>query len=306
LYNSFRHISDAYSSSIERQGEFFHRFQLGLVEVFERIFKPRSHILLETCSSGGNRFDLGMLTFGPQIWSSDDTDPIERLDIQEGLSYLYPQSTMGAHVSSSPHQQTLRNTPLSTRFNVASFGVLGYEMDLNLLTNAEVKEIKEQIRFYKNNRELFQFGEFSRVEAIRENTRIWQVKAGGHAVAGFFQSHVGASPGVDLLKVLDLEKDKTYEVENKVQQLQIARFGELIKHVSPVKVNPHGILMNAVNQYYTMKDATEEFTVSGGMLSSGIPLKNQFMGSGYSEEIRLLGDFGSTLYTIKEKTTFEN
>ena len=74
--------------------------------------RPAGH----PCASGGNRFDLGMLCFSPQIWASDCTDPIERLSIQGGLSYLYPQSTMGAHVTASPSAQTLRDTPLPTRF----------------------------------------------------------------------------------------------------------------------------------------------------------------------------------------------
>ena len=102
-----RHIAEGYSSALENQGEFYHRYILGLYEVLTRIFVPRPHILLESCSSGGNRFDLGMLCYGPQIWTSDNTDPIERLKIQGGLSYFYPPSTMGAHVSQSPHQQTL-------------------------------------------------------------------------------------------------------------------------------------------------------------------------------------------------------
>ena len=89
-----------------------HDFVLGLYDVMGRIFRPRPHILLENCSSGGNRFDLGMLCFSPQIWCSDDTDPIERLTIQGNLSYLYPQSTFGAHVSATPHAQTRRVTPL--------------------------------------------------------------------------------------------------------------------------------------------------------------------------------------------------
>ena len=73
-----RHISDAYSALIDEQGEFFHRYMMGLYDILERIFIPRPHILLESCSSGGNRFDLGMLCYSPQIWTSDDTDPIER------------------------------------------------------------------------------------------------------------------------------------------------------------------------------------------------------------------------------------
>jgi alpha-galactosidase len=126
---------------------------------------PRPDVLLESCASGGNRFDLGMLCFSPQIWCSDDTDPIERLDIQGGLSYLYPQSCMGAHVSASPHAQTLRRTPLHTRGNVSFFGVLGYELDLGDLLPVEEREIKAQIAFYKAHRRTFQFGEFTRLPA---------------------------------------------------------------------------------------------------------------------------------------------
>ena len=135
-----------------------HDFVLGLYDVLRRIFAPRPDILLESCSSGGNRFDLGMLCFSPQIWASDNTDPIERLTIQNGISYLYPQSTVGAHVSAAPHAQTLRFTPLNTRGNVAFFGCLGYELDLRTLLPVEIKEIRGQIGFYKRYREAFQFG----------------------------------------------------------------------------------------------------------------------------------------------------
>ena len=114
-----------------------HDYILGLYDVLGRIFGPRTHILLESCSSGGNRFDLGMLCYTPQVWCSDDTDPIERLTIQGSLSYLYPQSTFGAHVSAAPHAQTLRATPLTTRGNVSFFGWLGYELDLKHLLGVE-------------------------------------------------------------------------------------------------------------------------------------------------------------------------
>ena len=153
-----RHISDAFSPNLRDQGEFFHRYILGLYDILNRIFSPRPHILLESCSSGGNRFDLGMLCYSPQIWTSDNTDPVERLKIQGGLSYLYPLSTMGAHVSGAPHQQTLRDTPLSTRFNVSSFGCLGYELDLKYLSPVERREIKKQIAFYKLHRKSFKIG----------------------------------------------------------------------------------------------------------------------------------------------------
>ena len=121
-----------------------------------------------------------MLCFSPQIWASDNTDPIERLTIQNGISYLYPQSTVGAHVSAAPHAQTLRNTPLNTRGNVAFFGCLGYELDLRTLLPVEIKEIQGQIAFYKRYREVFQFGTFRRTELG------WQVSDGKVTLAGVF------------------------------------------------------------------------------------------------------------------------
>ena len=69
---------------------------------------------------------------------------------------------MGAHVSQAPHQQTLRQTPLSTRFNVASFGCLGYELDLKYLSKVQKQEVKEQILFYKKYRKTLQYGQFTR------------------------------------------------------------------------------------------------------------------------------------------------
>ena len=98
-------------------------------------------ILFEGCASGGNRFDLGILSYFPQIWASDDSDAIARIQIQNGYSYGYPQSVIGAHVSGCPNHQTLRNTPLSTRYAVASFGVLGYETNISDASKEELEEI---------------------------------------------------------------------------------------------------------------------------------------------------------------------
>ena len=81
-----------------------------------------------------------MLYYAPQGWTSDDSDAIERLKIQYGTSMCYPLSSMGSHVSVVPNHQVFRNTPLHTRANVAYFGTFGYELDLNKLTEEEIKE----------------------------------------------------------------------------------------------------------------------------------------------------------------------
>ena len=273
-----------------------HSYILGLYEVLDRIFTPRPHILFESCSSGGNRFDLGMLCHSPQVWCSDNTDPIDRITIQGNLSYLYPQSTFGAHVSAAPHAQTLRSTPLTTRGNVSFFGLLGYELDLKHLLPVEIEEIKEQIKFYKRYREVFQFGSFRRI------TNGWQVQKGKVTLAGIFHGLVHAAPGYERLRLKGLDKKKRYRFASRQQKLRVGPFGPLLKHVVPVNVNPNGALLRTADRHYAMPDGHQEGSVSGGALMAGIQLLPPFRGTGYSPGQRTQGDFGSNLYVIEEET----
>ena len=294
-----RHISEFRSAHIRGQGEFFHRYILGLYDVLRRIFGPRPQVLLESCSSGGNRFDLGMLCFSPQVWASDNTDPVERLKIQGGLSYLYPQSTMGAHVSDAPHQQTLRDTPLSTRYNVACFGCLGYEMDLRFLSPVEKREIREQIAFYKAHRKTFQYGNFERLEYHKAGKVVWLCRGEGGGIAGFFQATAGVGEGPDSLRIPGLEGDRVYRLGTRAQRLYIKRFGGLVKHILPVTLNPDGFILRAANRWQALSDCVESYECRGRSLAAGVFLNSQFMGSHYNERTRLLGAYGSSLYTIE-------
>lgn len=298
-----RHMSDAYSEELRNQGEYFHRYIMGLYDIFDRIFTPRPHILLESCSSGGNRFDLGMLCYSPQVWSSDDTDPIERLSIQGGLSYLYPQSTMGAHVSAAPHQQTLRDTPLSTRFNVAAFGVLGYELEFKFLNHVELKEVKNQIAFYKKYRKTLQFGRFYRFDEYRDNKVHWQVSSpdGKTHICGHFQTKCKASEGFSELPVTGLEPNARYRLSCKKQSIFIKRLGGLVKHVMPIELDPNGFILRTANKLYAMPDGAEEYEADGAALMEGVMLNDQFMGTGYNDKLHMLGDFGSAVYVIEKK-----
>ncbi|NLW59137.1 MAG: alpha-galactosidase [Firmicutes bacterium] len=296
-----RAIAEACSGVLAHQGEFYHRYMVGLYEVLTRIFQPRPHILLESCASGGNRFDLGMLCFSPQIWASDNTDPVTRLKIQGGLSYFYPLSTMGAHVAQSPSAQTLRVTPLATRFNVACFGCFGYELDLRHLTPEEKKEVKEQIAFYKKYRRVFQYGTFSRLPATKDNKVLWQCVSADKntAVVGFFQILVAPAETDDRLRVTGLNAGE-YVVRTRPQRLALSRFGGLVNHISPVTLNPEGLILHQVNRYYSLPDCVEEYRCSAAALRAGIPLNNQFTGIAYNENVRMLGDFGSNLYIVEK------
>jgi alpha-galactosidase len=298
-----RHISDMYSLSLSNQGEFFHRYILGLYEVLRRIFVERHPtVLLESCSSGGNRFDLGMLCYSPQIWTSDDTDAQERLDIQRGIYTFYPQSTVSAHVSMTPNQQTLRAAPLSTRFNVAMFGVLGYELDFGELTRDERRQIKEQIAFYKSHRALLQYGRLHRYFPRKGERESWQISRDGETVAAIYNLSYHASPARDTLHILSAEAGKTYRVESVKQYLRIGRLGSLVKHISPVTLRSDGAIMRFVDRNFSMVDGREQYTASGEALQSGISLAMQYSGTGYNPSIRVTGDSGSTAYTVTDIT----
>ncbi len=282
------------------QGARAHAYVLGLYDVLRRLFGPRPELLLESCASGGGRFDLGMLCFSPQIWCSDDTDPAERLDIQGGLSYLYPLSCMSAHISQAPHAQTLRQTPLSTRGNAAFFGCCGCELDLRHLVSVEERELAAQLAFYKAHRRTFQFGAFRRL-AAPEGQTAWLVGGEGEHIAGLFRRLSHAAPGYETLRVPGLEHGRRYRVSGRPQGLRVGDFGGLVRHIAPVALDPNGPVLRAADRLYRMTDAAEEYVASGAALEAGIPLAARFTGTGYDPGARIQGDFGSNLYLIEEE-----
>lgn len=160
-----RHISEAASLLLpaDRQGEFFHRYVLGVYDLMNRVTTAFPHILLENCSSGGGRFDAGMMYYSPQIWGSDNTDALERLTIQFGASLCYPIASIGAHVSASPR------TPIQTRGNVAMCGTFGYELDPGKLSEEEKAIVKQQVADYHKYYDLIRYGDFYRLLAPTEN-----------------------------------------------------------------------------------------------------------------------------------------
>lgn len=300
-----RNFSDIYSNYLpqERQMEFSHRYYLGLYELLERLTSQFPDILFESCASGGNRFDPAMLYYMPQTWTSDNTDAVERLSIQGGTSYVYPLSTMGAHVSTTPNHQVLRRTPLETRFNVAAFGLLGYELDLNKLSRFEKKVIKKQIEFYKKHRKLLQFGKFYRLKSpFNSNQTIWLVVSEdkNEALMGYYQKLQQSNPPLENIRLKGLDPNKFYKLENRTQYLNIKEFGDLVNDRLPINIKDGGILQSLIANNYLFEQEKENITAYGDeLMNAGFRPYNQFIGTGYNEKIRYIGDFGSRLYYLE-------
>lgn len=163
-----RHLTEVGNLCLpyDQQKEVSHRYVLGLYRVLAEITTRFPQVLFENCSSGGGRFDPGMIAYMPQTWTSDNTDALCRSKIQYGYSLLYPPIMLGAHVSESPNHQVGRITPLDSRFLIAMSGNFGYELAIEELSETERAEIKEQIAFYKTHRHLLQFGQFYRIKEL--------------------------------------------------------------------------------------------------------------------------------------------
>lgn len=216
-----RHMTEIGSTYLpaERQGEMVHRYILGVYDLYERLIEEFPHILFESCAGGGGRFDPGMLHNAPQTWASDDSDAVERLKIQYGTSFVYPLSSMGSHVSECPNHQVGRTTPLEMRANVAYFGTFGYELDVSSMSDEEKESVKNQIKFFKEHRDLIHKGDFYRLKSPfneKDEFVAWNVvaKDKSKALAGYYRVMAKPDSRFNQLKLAGLDPDKLYSIND--------------------------------------------------------------------------------------------
>lgn len=297
-----RTFTDYYSKYLprEQQGKVAHLYMLGLYRMMKTLTNRFPHILFEGCAAGGNRFDLGILCYFPQIWASDDTDACYRVNGQTGYSYGYPMNTVSAHVSATPNHQTLRVTPLSTRFAVAAFGVCGYECNLLDMNKEELKEITEQIRIYKEWREVLQYGRFYRGRS--GNIHEWTCVSmdGKKAVGMLMQELVNPNTQFEQFRPLGLREDLTYHVWNRKMDYNVKLFGDLINTGTPFHVKPDSLMHRILAHFVRMPGETEDYTCKGDVLMNGqMKLAQAFAATGYSDKTRYFQDFSARLYFME-------
>ena len=175
------------------------------------------------------------------------TDAMCRCRMQLNASYGYPQSVMGAHVSGSPNHQTLRVSSLDSRFQVATFGLLGYECNLCELSSAEKARVAGQIAFYKEHRALLQFGNFHR---LRHGAKgLWQLMTAAPdrslAITLLFQRE--NRPNAPALRLLarDLDPRALYRVSVCPVRVDMRAFGGLVNMISPIHIRQGSLTESA-------------------------------------------------------------
>ncbi len=227
-----RHLSEVGSAAFpaSAQGEIYHRYVLGLYDFMDYITSSFPDILFEGCEGGGGRFDAGMLHYVPQIWTSDNTDAVERLAIQYGTSIVYPLSTILAHYSTTPNHQVGRNTSPQMRAIAAMTGSYGYEINLTEISDEEKADIAGFNALYKKDRELLAVGDFYRlISPIDNNCASWMSVSKDQSKAIVHYFNVLAHPNLpfEWVRLKGLVPEKCYYVE----EIGNAYYGDELQNI---------------------------------------------------------------------------
>lgn len=198
----------------EQQQETSHRYMIGLYRLLERLTTAYPDVLFENCASGGNRFDLGMLSYMPQGWISDMCDPMGRLSIIEGASHLFPLDVMAAYIGPSPNHQNGRVSSIQTRFLAGVFcaakGVSLSESDID----ADQAEVTAHMKFVKDTAGDMIGGQFYRVKNTG-NEVVWQYVTQDKATVYLAYFHVLSAPNMPFrrARLVSLDPLQLYKLD---------------------------------------------------------------------------------------------
>lgn len=156
-----RAYSETGAQNLENSQELWYRHTKAVYDIADRLKAKHPDLQLECCASGGGRVDLGSLAHFDMVWTSDNTDPLDRLEIQHGFSLLYPIKCMRAWVTDTGRD--IRPNDWDFRFNVTMQGSLSIGGDLTKYDKKELDIHKKYIKLYKGIRNTVQFGRFYRL-----------------------------------------------------------------------------------------------------------------------------------------------
>lgn len=193
-----------------------HESILGTYAVLERLTSKYPYVLFEGCSSGGGRFDPGMLYNMPQTWTSDNQNSAARTRIQYGTSFVYPAISMTAHAERKTDVIGY-NRELDTSAKVAMSGNFGYEMALVKLNDEETAQTREYVNAYKEIRRTVQFGNQYRIgNPFKDDKIAVEYVDNEMAVLFTYQRECLMNGEEWRIKLRGLDEDATYEYKGKL------------------------------------------------------------------------------------------
>lgn len=152
-----------------KQSHLYIEYNRCLLKVLERIRNKYPSLVIQLCAGGGGRVNYGLLPYFDEFWTSDDTDALQRIYMQWGVSSFFPAVAMASHVSADKNHQTGRRIPLKFRFDVAMSGRLGMEIQPKDMSEADKAFAKRAIEAYKDVRPVVQFGDLYRLMSPYDN-----------------------------------------------------------------------------------------------------------------------------------------
>jgi alpha-galactosidase len=200
----------------DSQRELWVKYVWNYYEIMDRLRKNHPELEIESCSGGGGRIDLGVLRYVDEVWTSDNTEAFDRLQIQEGFSQAYAAKFMSAWVTDVPNANG-RSTPLRYRFLVAMQGALGVGSNLNKFTDDDTKLATQMVALYKRIRETVQFGSLYRLLSPRTNdtaSNEYVSKDGKEAVVFAFRHSQQYNTDPPTIHLQGLDRRGVYQLES--------------------------------------------------------------------------------------------
>jgi alpha-galactosidase len=198
--------------------EIWVRYVWGLYRAWGELRRRHPEVIWENCSGGGGRVDLGMMTLTEQSWTSDNTLPPARLEIQEGYSLLFPAASMAAWVTDE-HRDAFS---LDLRFHASMAGALGVGGNLIKWSEAELETARTHIAHYKRIRPLVAKGDLYRLLSPREgafSALMYVAKDKSEAVLFAFRLLPGRPLKNPVIRLVGLAPEALYTVEGQEEIL---------------------------------------------------------------------------------------
>lgn len=296
-----RIFSEQYSNTYKTTHNYNYYYVRNLYRILHHIQDKYPNLIIETCASGGNRFDLGMLCYSHQIWASDNSDAVQRQRMQQAYSFGYPNICFTSHVSSAINHQTLRKTSFDTRFHVAMSANLGFELNILDANKKEQQQIQEAITLYKQYRDVILQGDYYRCSHSNSPYDVCIVsKDQSKALYFHYGQQTPSNPALTTIYPKGLVDDGIYHFYNVNKKMSLKVFGDLVNQVAPIHIKVDSVLHNLADRFMSFKQEQEDYTVSGKQLMvAGMVLKQAYPSVGYDEHIRIMLDYDTRLYIIE-------